>query len=78
MAQLLVRNLDDNLVKLLKIRAAEHGLSMEAEHRRILKKILVPHEETKAPSFKKLLLNMPEIDECDLSRTPDFGRDIEW
>ena len=36
MAQLTVRNIDDELVRLLKIRAAQHNRSAEAEHRAIL------------------------------------------
>ena len=35
MAQLIVRNLDQELVQRLKIRAAQKGRSMEAEHREI-------------------------------------------
>lgn len=41
MATLTVRNIDENLVKRLRIRAAEHGRSAEAEHREILKATLV-------------------------------------
>ena len=37
MATLTVRNLDDDLVRRLRIRAAEHGRSAEAEHREILR-----------------------------------------
>lgn len=37
MAQLIVRNLDDALVRNLKRRAAEHGHSAEEEHREILR-----------------------------------------
>lgn len=40
MATLTVRNLDDDLVKRLRIRAAQHGRSAEAEHREILKATL--------------------------------------
>lgn len=40
MAQLIVRNLDDELVALLKQRAAAHGRSAEAEHRLILEQAL--------------------------------------
>ena len=36
MAQLTVRNVPDEIVQALRMRAAEHGLSAEAEHRRIL------------------------------------------
>ncbi len=40
MAQLLVRNLEDELVRDLKKRAGEHGVSVEEEHRRILREAL--------------------------------------
>ncbi len=40
MATLTVRNLDDDLVRALRIRAAEHGRSAEAEHREILRQVL--------------------------------------
>ena len=51
MAQLVVRNLDEDLVLRLKLRAAEHGRSAEAEHREILRQALaaVPRR-----SFKEL------------------------
>jgi plasmid stability protein len=37
MAQLIFRNLDEELVLRLKLRAAEHGRSAEAEHLEILR-----------------------------------------
>jgi antitoxin FitA len=40
MATLTVRHLDDDLVRRLRIRAAEHGRSAEAEHREILRAAL--------------------------------------
>lgn len=40
MATLTVRNLDEALVRALRIRAAEHGRSAEAEHRAILHQAL--------------------------------------
>lgn len=42
MGQLTVRKLDDEIIRRLKIRAAEHGRSAEAEHREILKQALQP------------------------------------
>jgi len=36
MAQLTVRNIPDEVVKALRVRAAQHGRSAEAEHRLIL------------------------------------------
>ena len=41
MATLTVRNLEDDLVRRLRIRAAEHGRSAEAEHREILRLALL-------------------------------------
>jgi plasmid stability protein len=40
MAQLLVRNIPEDVVAALKRRAAEHGRSAEAEHRAILEEAL--------------------------------------
>jgi plasmid stability protein len=40
MATLTVRNLDEALIRALRIRAAEHGRSAEAEHRAILQQAL--------------------------------------
>jgi plasmid stability protein len=42
MAQLTVRNLGSDLVRQLKIRAAQHNRSAEAEHRAILETALRP------------------------------------
>jgi plasmid stability protein len=41
-----VRNLDDELITKLKIRAARHGRSAEAEHREILRQALEAEAET--------------------------------
>jgi plasmid stability protein len=45
MARLLVRDLDDEIVRLLKQQAASHGRSAEAEHRAILEQALRPTGE---------------------------------
>ncbi|QTR48080.1 plasmid stabilization protein [Thiothrix litoralis] len=47
MAMLTIRNLDDDLKTQLRIRAAQHGLSMEEEVRRILQQILAPQTPQK-------------------------------
>ncbi|MGH7104750.1 MAG: FitA-like ribbon-helix-helix domain-containing protein [Acetobacteraceae bacterium] len=41
LATLTVRNLDEDVVRRLRVRAAEHGRSAEAEHREILRLALV-------------------------------------
>jgi len=45
LATLTVRNLDDELVRRLRIRAAEHGRSAEAEHRELLRLALTDNEQ---------------------------------
>jgi plasmid stability protein len=75
MAQLIVRNLDDELVKRLKLRAAEHNRSVEAEHRAILYSILMDD----APlNFKEWLLSLSETAaELPITRDQqDKGRDV--
>ncbi len=42
MGQLTVRKVDDEIIRRLKVRAAEQGRSAEAEHREILKQVLLP------------------------------------
>lgn len=37
-----MRNVDDEIIRRLKIRAAQHGRSAEAEHRELLKQALLP------------------------------------
>ncbi len=55
MAQLLVRNISEALAKTLKLRAAEHGVSAEEEHRRILQEALAPASE--GPNEKRTLFD---------------------
>jgi len=50
-AQLILRNLEEELVARLKWRAAEHGRSAEAEHREILREALATEPRR---SFKEL------------------------
>lgn len=47
MAMLTIRNLDETLKSRLRIRAAEHGSSMEEEARRILRDALFPSSHRK-------------------------------
>lgn len=59
MPQLIVRNLDEAVVRQLKKRAGEHGVSMEEEHRRILRDALLADEENQ--SFREFLMSMPDV-----------------
>lgn len=49
MKQLLVRNVDEAIVKKLKVRASENGLSAEEQHRRILAEALSRPQAVKEP-----------------------------
>jgi len=45
MTQLLVRNLEEGVVRRLKARARRHGVAMEEEHRRILREACLRSRE---------------------------------
>lgn len=76
MAQLVVRRLDESIVRALKVRAAQRGRSAEEEHREILRHALL--EPGRRKSFKAHLLAMPNV-----GRDSDFdiprrrGRRVE-
>jgi antitoxin FitA len=67
---LLVRGVDDEIVRALKERAGAHGRSAEAEHRAILAAALAgPRRRT----FAQVLASMPErIDSAHHSADPFF------
>ncbi|MES9865428.1 MAG: DNA-binding protein [Candidatus Thiodiazotropha sp. LLP2] len=66
MANLVVRNLDQMIVDALKLRAARHGRSAEAEHRALLEETLL---RPKRKSFAEVLRSMPNVGQDD-----DFAR----
>ncbi len=75
MAQLIVRNVDEKVVRALKLRAAQKGHSAEAEHRALLEQALLGE----APGdFKALLLAMPGgLTRSDLKRSLGPARKVE-
>ena len=77
MAQLIVRQIEEKVVKKLKQQAGKHGVSMEEEHRRILRKTLLG-KTAKRMSFKEALLAMPNVgrDE-DFRRGPQVNRPVK-
>lgn len=76
MAQLLVRDIEGEIVRELKIRAARHGRSAEEEHRLILREALGPKGPVQ--SLKEMLLAMPDAGEDqDFARPKDRGRTVE-
>lgn len=76
MPQLLVRGIESDVVRELKLRAARHGRSAEEEHREILRGAL--RHPGPPTSLKQLLLEIPDIGEDrDFERPHDLGRSIE-
>jgi plasmid stability protein len=77
MGQLLVRNVDDDLIRRLKQRAAAKGLSAEAEHRIILEQALRPGSESftqRAARWRRLTAGREATDSAELIRA-DRDRD---
>ena len=73
MAQLIVRNLDEELVQTLKRRAAAPHHSTEEEHRKILRAAL---RGPKRRSLAEVLATMPNAGEdADFAREQDDERD---
>ena len=73
MGQLIVRNVDDEIIQALKVRAAQKRRSAEAEHREILREALASRRKRK--TLKAVLLEMPDVaDDADFERPKDFGR----
>ncbi len=69
MANLIVRNIDDDIADALKARASLHGISAEAEHRRILQQALT---RPKKKSFIEVLSKIPNVGEdADFVRVQD-------
>lgn len=78
MGVLTVRNVDDELIRQLKIRAAHNGRSAEAEHRLILEQVL----RRASDGFVKLAReSREELSGRDFSDTTDIirrSRDSGW
>lgn len=75
MANLVVRNIDDEVVKALKARAGLLGISAEAEHRKILEKALL---QPRKRSLIDALRTIPPVGEdSDFERKQDGeGSDV--
>ncbi len=69
MASLVVRDIDKSIVNALKARAGTHGISAEAEHRKILETVLL---KPKKKSFTEVLLSIPNVgNDLDFKREQD-------
>ena len=80
MPQLIVRNIEEKVVHKLRVRAAADGVSMEEEHRRILRQVLLERTKSGA-TFVDYLLTIPKAvaDEPAglFERQRDLPREIE-
>ena len=77
MPQLIVRQIEEKVVKKLKQQAGAHGVSIEEEHRRILREALMGPSKEKR-SFKEFLLAMPNVGEDrDFEREPQIERPVD-
>ncbi len=69
MANLIVRNIDEAIIKALKLRASQHGVSAEAEHRKILEQVLLKPQRK---SFAEVLSQIPNVgNDADFERVWD-------
>ena len=66
MASLLVRNVDDEIVRALEIQASQKGISAEAEHRNLLADALLTPRRR---SFEEVIQSIPPV-----GRDDDFSR----
>jgi plasmid stability protein len=74
-AQLIVRNLEDSVVKALRERAVSNGRSTEAEHREILREAL--SRIRRGTSLKALLNEIPDAgDDADFARPRGKARKV--
>ena len=79
MAQLIVRNLEEEVVRLLRLRAGQEGVSVEEAHRRLLRRALLEESTGIPSSFKEYLLGMPDV-ECNAfsERSKEMPRTVDF
>ncbi len=69
MAKLIVRNIHEAVIKALKMRTSQHGVSAEAEHRKILEQALLKPQRK---SFAEVLSQIPNVgNDADFERIQD-------
>lgn len=75
MTELILRDIEEELVEELKLRAEPNGQSPEEEHRQILRRALQSHQ--RGSLLKKLIEEMPIVgDDEDFERNQDRGRPV--
>jgi plasmid stability protein len=77
MAQLIVRKIEDEVLARLREQAARRGVSMEEEHRRILREAVLG-TRARRRSLKDYLAAMPDVgDDEDFARPDATLRPVE-
>lgn len=72
MTSLTIHNIEDGIVAALKLRARQHGVSMEVEHRRILETALATSRPKR--SFASMVAQIPSVgQDSDFERRQDDG-----
>lgn len=82
MTSIRVKDLSAKAISALEARAAEHGLTTEAEVARIIEEVLVsdaspPGEKSTlglATALRDLAMEFPELQDLDFSRDPSTAR----
>jgi plasmid stability protein len=77
MPQLIVRKLEQAVVRRLRNRAAAEGVSVEEAHRRLLRQALLGNQSPARRNFVEYIQAMPDVD-LPLRRTPDLPRKISF
>jgi plasmid stability protein len=77
MAQLLVRDIEQAVVKKLRTSAAAQGVSVEEAHRRLLRSALVGNRPGPQDNFLDYLRSIPPGAEVDFPRAADRPRSVE-
>lgn len=75
MPQLIVRKLEESVVRQLRRRAAAEGVSVEEAHRRVLREALVGKAASAHRNFIEYLQAMPDV-ELPLDRAKDLPREV--
>ncbi len=83
MASLTIRNLDDELKARLRVRAAEHGRSMEEEARVVLREAIESPRAAARPNLAELAqtlfgprhgIDLPAMPRAKARPVPDFSK----
>jgi plasmid stability protein len=78
MGVLTVRKVDEDLIRELKLRAARHGRSAEAEHRLILEQALRPDRHALVRELREHRRSLEGRDFSDMTEIIRRSRDSGW